>query len=462
MNTNLSFLKFTRSLVRHRSCGRACSPSEVPSNTKLTILPNGIRIATEETRSPLACISLFAEAGSRYEKACNNGIFHFIEHLIYKGFKSMTKSELQDLCFCSGIKFSATTGRELQVFSARCLPECSLIVIDIFSKMLKEPAFFENEIEMERYTLTKELIDADNDPKQVLFDYLHQTAFQGTPLAQRVIGSQRNLKSFDAAYCSMIIKDHYQPYKLAFVSSGCVKHDEMSQQVNTHFGCMQGDPAMQSDEGSCRFTGSEVIFRDDSLPYAHVALAFEAPGYNTTDYWTMLAAACMLGSFDRSQGRSENHAYHLAQAGGTGICERYEPFYIPYRDVGLWGVYFVAHKMHLEDMLYNVQKTLMGLCTMSQFSDVQRGVNAAKLLVARSVQGTIDSCHDVGFQIMYRCGRQSLQDSYDCLSSVNHNVLREVCDKYLYDRCPAVAAVGPTENLPEYNRIRAGMYWLRR
>jgi mitochondrial-processing peptidase subunit beta len=39
--------------------------------------------------------------------------------------------------------------------------------------------------------------------------------------------------------------------------------------------------------------------------------------------------------------------------------------------------------------------------------------------------------------------------------------IRDVAMKYIYDRCPAVAAVGPVENLPDYVRIRSSMYWLR-
>lgn len=47
------------------------------------------------------------------------------------------------------------------------------------------------------------------------------------------------------------------------------------------------------------------------------------------------------------------------------------------------------------------------------------------------------------------------------LQSVDAANVRDVAMKYIYDRCPAVAAVGPVENLPDYNRIRASMYWLR-
>lgn len=47
------------------------------------------------------------------------------------------------------------------------------------------------------------------------------------------------------------------------------------------------------------------------------------------------------------------------------------------------------------------------------------------------------------------------------IEEVDANTIREVCMRYIYDRCPAVVGVGPTENLTEYNRMRAGMYWIR-
>ena len=45
--------------------------------------------------------------------------------------------------------------------------------------------------------------------------------------------------------------------------------------------------------------------------------------------------------------------------------------------------------------------------------------------------------------------------------AVDADLVRQTCYNFVYDKCPVVAAVGPTENLPDYNRMRAGMYWLR-
>ena len=52
--------------------------------------------------------------------------------------------------------------------------------------------------------------------------------------------------------------------------------------------------------------------------------------------------------------------------------------------------------------------------------------------------------------------------SFSCFfKAVDADLVRQTCYNFVYDKCPVVAAVGPTENLPDYNRMRAGMYWLR-
>ncbi|XP_031767469.2 cytochrome b-c1 complex subunit 1, mitochondrial-like [Galleria mellonella] len=455
-----SVSKVLKASVRH--CWANCTPVDLPSNTQLCILPNGVRVATEQTNSSLASISLYIEAGPRFETACNNGITHFIEHMAYKGFNSMTKCQLQESLLLMGAKLGAHTTREIQIFSAKCLVENAGDIIHILSNVITDLALLEEEIEAERYNICLEMVDADNDPKQVVFDYLHQTAFQGTPLSQRVIGPTRNIQRFDRHFTATFLSQHYQPYKLALVSSGCLDHSQMVDFALARFGHMVSHSAYESDEGPCRFTGSQVIYRDDSMPFAHVAIAVEAPGYNSPEYLTLLAASYVVGSWNKGQGGGINNASPLAQAAATGnLCESFESFYIAYRDIGLWGCYFVCDRMKLEDMIYNIQNTWMNLCISTQFFDAKRGSRLAHLEIAKAVTGSINSCHDLGIQTMYRCGRKSIQDiAYD-LSTINQQNVKETVERYIYDRCPAVVAVGPTENLPDYTRIRAGMYWLR-
>lgn len=430
--------------------------------TQVSILANGIRIATEYRPEPLASVALVVEAGSRYETAYNNGITHFIEHMAYKGFVSMSRALLEEALLLMGVRMSADTQREMQTFTGVGLAEYAPNVLDVLARIVTDLELDESAIELEKYNVCLEMVDADNDPRAVTFDYLHQTAFQGTPLAQRVIGPSKNVRKFDKCFTSNFLCQHYQPYKLCVVSSGLVDHDAMVAWTDARLGHLMGEAACQSDDGPCRFTGSQIIYRDDSMPFAHVAIAFEAPGYASPEYWSLLVASRIVGDWDRSCGGGYSNGSLLARAAACAdLCESFESFYLTYRDIGLWGVYFVAHRMKLEDMLSNVQDQWMKLCVMTQYTDMERGVAGARLALARRGDGAARACRDLGAELLYTCSRRSVRDRWDALARTKVHAVREGCERMLYDRCPAVAAVGPTEGLPEYTRIRASQYWLR-
>lgn len=430
--------------------------------TQVSILSNGIRIATEYRPEPVASIALVVEAGSRYETAFNNGITHFIEHMAYKGFCSMNQALLEESLLFMGVKMSADTQREIQTFSAMALAEYAPNVLDVLARIITDLELDGSAIDLEKYNICLEMVDTDNDPRAVTFDYLHQTAFQGTPLAQRVIGPSKNVRKFDKIFAANYLCQHYQPYKLCVVSSGLVDHHAMVDWTAARLGHMIGEAACQSDDGPCRFTGSQIIYRDDSMPFAHVAIAFEAPGYASPEYWPLLVASRMVGDWDRSCGSGYGNGSLLARAAAcANLCESFESFYLTYRDIGLWGVYFVGDGMKLDDMLANVQDQWMKLCVMTQHTDLERGVAAARLAVAQRVDGAARSCRDLGTELLYTCSRRSVEDRWDALARVKVHAVRENCENIMYDRCPAVAAVGPTEGLPDYTRIRAGQYWLR-
>lgn len=75
--------------------------------------------------------------------------------------------------------------------------------------------------------------------------------------------------------------------------------------------------------------------------------------------------------------------------------------------------------------------------------------------------GTTPICEDIGRQYLCYDRRIPLYELERRIDSVTAQNVREVATKYIYDRCPAVAAVGPVENLPDYVRIRSSMFWLR-
>jgi len=75
--------------------------------------------------------------------------------------------------------------------------------------------------------------------------------------------------------------------------------------------------------------------------------------------------------------------------------------------------------------------------------------------------GTTATCDDMARQLLYTGRRTTLAELDSAIDAISAKTIRDVCMKYIYDRCPAVAGVGPVEALPDYNRVRGGMYWMR-
>lgn len=425
-----------------------------------SILPNSLRVISEQTCSQLSCVALYVQAGARFEAPGCNGVTHLIERMALKGLLSMPRKEFEKRILEIGAKFTVKTTREYQVIQATCLYDATEEVMSLLARITHELDF--SEIDAERANMLQEMVDSENDPKQVVFDYLHETAFQGTPLAQRVIGPSRNIEKFDKYYAKSYFCYQYQPSRMVLVGSGMFSHQQF---VCMATNCFGGILQTECDYNyqPARFTGSSVVYRNDSMSHTHVAIAVEVPGYKSSDYFNVLAMKSLIGSWHKSQGTQYKNWPELAQASAVAdLCESYETFYIPYVDVGLWGVYFVVTKgTDLDNMVVYLQECWKSLCCTMHSMDLQRAVNDINLQLAKRGEGAINSVQDMGLQMMYHCMRKQPGAMQTLASSVEVAGVRSAADRYIYDRCPAVAAIGAVETLPDYTRIRGGMNWLR-
>nr|KAF6476796.1 ubiquinol-cytochrome c reductase core protein 1 [Rousettus aegyptiacus] len=143
------------------------------------------------------------------------------------------------------------------------------------------------------------------------------------------------------------------------------------------------------------------------------------------------------------------------------LCQSFQTFSICYAETGLLGAHFVCDRMTVDDMMFFLQGQWMRLCTSATDSEVLRGRNILRNALVSHLDGTTTVCEDIGRSLLTYGRRIPLTEWESRIAEVDAQAVREVCSKYFYDQCPAVAALGPIEQLPDYNRIRSGMFWLR-
>jgi len=428
------------------------------AETKVTTLDNGLRVATEYTPHQTATVGVYIDAGSRFETEANNGTAHFLEHMAFKGTTKRTQAALELEVENMGAMLNAYTSREMTTYYAKCLSKDIGHSTEILSDLLTNAKLDLNAIETERDVILREMQEVNNQPEEVVLDYLHATAYQGTSLGYTILGPEENIKSITQADLKEYIDTNYTGPRMVIAAAGGVDHDELVDLANEHFGGLS--PELNESEGAkqCRYTGSELRDRDDNMPVAHVAFAVESVGHTHEDYWKMMVANSVVGNWDRSFGGSENLSSPLARITAEhNWAHSYTSFFTAYSDTSLWGTYAVLDPMKIEEFTWELQHEWMRLCRDVNEPDVTRAKNQLKAALAFASDGTTAVCDELGRQMLTHGRRVTALELDEQIEGITVDSVRAACDEYIYDQCPAIVAYGACEGLTDYNRVRNAM-----
>jgi len=432
--------------------------------TKVSTLKNKLRVATEDNHgAKTTTVGVWINAGSRHETEKSNGIAHLIEHLAFKGTKKRSELDLETEAESYGIQLSAHSGRELTSIQARCLASDVPKAVELLADVVLHSSFSDTEVNRARNVIIRELEEAEADSNLVAMDYLYATAYQGTPLGKSVLGTTESLRSLTTKDVTNFVGTQYKAPHMVLSAAGGVDHSELVSLAGKYF----SDASLTYDReipanSRCRFTGSEIRARYDDLPLAHVAIAIEGPGHGHRDSMSMQVAQTIVGSWDRTHFAGKHLASRLASAcGQEEMCHSFQSFYSKYSDTGLWGLRFVADRLTIEDMMFNVQGEWMRLCASVTEFEVERAKNQLKMDLMTRLGAANTACNALARQVLYGGKALSLAELDAEIDAVTARSVRDACMKYIYDKCPAVSGLGPVEALPDYNRVRGAMYWLR-
>jgi predicted Zn-dependent peptidase len=174
------------------------------------VLPNGLRVALEPTpHLSTATIALAVRVGSRYESPADNGISHFLEHMVFRGTEGHPTSHAWNDAFERlGGTLSAATTADHTLYDVTVPPDAVPIAIALLAEIY---APILSHIDVEKRVAREEILEhVDEDGRNVdADDRIHEAAFADHPLAQPILGTQENLAAFDRARLLAWHGEHY-------------------------------------------------------------------------------------------------------------------------------------------------------------------------------------------------------------------------------------------------------------
>ncbi len=260
---------------------------------KLTTLDNGFRIVTEAMPSlQSAAIGIWVNAGARHERAAQNGIAHFLEHMAFKGTRTRSALAIAEAIEDVGGYINAYTSREVTAYYARVLKDDVPLALDVVADILRNPVFDPREIEVERGVILQEIGQALDTPDDIIFDWLQEKAYPDHPLGRTILGPEERVGAFSREDLMGFVDEHYGPDQMVLAAAGAVDHDAIVAAAERLFGDMARKAPYTPD--AARFAGGESR-RVKDLEQAHFALAFEAPDYGHPDIYAAQIYASALG-----------------------------------------------------------------------------------------------------------------------------------------------------------------------
>lgn len=408
-----------------------------------TVLPNGIRIVTE----PLSylysvSVGIWVDNGSRDENPDENGISHFIEHMIFKGTRNRTALEIAKEMDAIGGMSNAFTSKEQTCFYTRVLDkhleQGVQILLDIFLNSLFDP----EELERERQVVLQEISMVEDTPDEYTHVLLGETAYQGNSLAQPILGTPDTVQAINQEKILKYLGRSYGPEKIVVAAAGKVDHDAFVNLVAPALTKIDPIGATNNRHNPILSSTAKVVFKE--LEQVHVAWATKAPAATDPKRYASNLLNIIMG------GNMSSRLFQEVRE-KRGLAYTVYSFLSSYRDSGMWGIYTAVAKETLTETLQvigqELQKLKKGELTSTELTAAKEFVKGGILLGAESSDNRMTSIAKNEFLF----GRDlSFQEILEKLDRVTTAEVVAVADEILQPQQFTLVSLGPAteEDLP--------------
>lgn len=321
---------------------------------KKTIFENGIRLITERVaHAKSISMGIWVDAGSRDEDERDRGIFHLIEHMIFKGTKSRSAMQIaKDLDAIGGFS-NAFTSKEQTCFYARVLDRHLQFLIDLLSDIFINSVFAERDLELEKSVVLQEIHMMEDTPDeyvQVLFD---QAFWGGDPLGKPILGTNETVTGITRNDIIKYVSRFYSPTRVAIAAAGNVDHDLLVNSFKPLFEALP--PQLISyPERSTPSSKPSISSHSKELEQVHMCLGAQASSLSERERFAEALFNTLLG------GNMSSRLFQEIRE-NRGLAYSVYSNVSGYIDTGMMKVYVATDKEQTNKALEIIVQLIKGI-----------------------------------------------------------------------------------------------------
>ncbi|MFN2395985.1 MAG: M16 family metallopeptidase [Bacteroidales bacterium] len=388
-------------------------------------LSNGIRLVHKPVDSLVAHCGITINTGSRDEMPPEQGMAHFIEHLIFKGTRKRKAYHVLSHMENVGGEINAYTGKEdtciyasfMHIHYGRCL--------DLISDIVFSSAFPEKEIIKEKDVIIDEINSYKDSPGEQIFDDFDSLVYKGHPLGSNILGTPRHLKKFQRNHILQFLERNYVASEMVISSVGKIEFKKLIKLAERYFGHI---PATHRSAPRRQFTGyqAETKLVKRRNHQVHCVIGNEAYSVDDEKKMALVLLNNILG------GPGLNSRLNLAVREKYGLCYNIESHYQPYSDTGIFSIYLGTDIEFIDKAISLVQRELNRLRE-SRLGSLQlkRAKQQLQGQVAISFESNVNEMLSIGKSIILYNKIDTLEQINQKVEKVHANELLEVANEVL-------------------------------
>ncbi|NLJ57393.1 MAG: insulinase family protein [Tissierellia bacterium] len=350
-------------------------------------LDNGLRIVMEKidyVRS--ASIGIWVNVGSNNENEETNGLSHFIEHMLFKGTERRKANEIAEDIDNLGGQLNAFTSKECTCYYVKVLDENIKEALDILADMFFNSLFLQEEIEKEISVVIEEIKMYEDSPEDIAYDKLAEIVFKGSPMAYNILGTEKNLKTFNTEKVKKYMEDNYSPSNTVIAVAGSFDEEELIKEIEEKFKDWKNKEVYQQYIESPYQRKVKGVNKD--LEQLHMCIGNRTFGRHSKNYHSLLVLNNLFG------GTMSSRIFQEVRE-KKGLVYSIYSFLSNYKNTGIFTIYAGMSYEQLEEALRTIFKEMAsikkGNITQAEFNRAKQQIKGNYILSLESTSSRMSA-----------------------------------------------------------------------
>ncbi|KAJ9183874.1 hypothetical protein P3X46_007674 [Hevea brasiliensis] len=428
-----------------------------PGKTKITTLPNGVKVGSETSPNPAASIGLYVNCGSVYESPASLGVTHLLERMAFKSTRNRSHLRIVREVEAIGGNVQASASREQMGYTYDALKTYVPEMVELLIDCVRNPVFLDWEVNEQLQKVKAEISEASNNPQGLLLEAIHSAGFSG-PLANPLLAPESAINRLNGTILEEFVAENFTARRMVLVASG-VEHEELV--------CIAEPLLSDLPEASNTvvpksvYTGGDFRCQADSGDQrTHFALAFEFPHgwHDDHDAMTLTVLQMLMGgggSFSTGgPGKGMYSRLYLRVLNEYPQIQSFTAFSNIYDRTGIFGIQATTGSDFASKAIDLAANELIAVASPGAVDPVQlaRAKQSTRSAILMNLESRMIASEDIGRQILTYGERKPLEHFLKIVDSVTLQDITKIAQRLISSPL-TMASYGDVVNVPTYDSV---------